>query len=141
MNIIQFDHLPNDKTTFDEIQICQFIVKYKIFPNDYILDDLWHIVFSFFYGFTDLFISIPLKDLLSTDNMRPDRPNTYFMSFAPLVSHFYGYEDQGELYFINNALDMRITVSGHYPSAVVDFCMPILEIIKEEILIADVWFG
>ncbi len=115
---VYLDSIPKDEDIEDEIKVAR---NWRQFTNDYLIKDLWPIVFSYLFGFKDhLLVSVPLRGICLEF---PDGKALLLPLHCPsYLSCFYGREDEGELTLFNPThiwFNQTIRVSGHFPLA---FC-------------------
>lgn len=127
MDSLLFDKLPTDNLT-EEVETCRFLKQHP--PNDYLIKDLWFIVLSFLFGFTDtLFISVPLSDIV---HKSPNSDHVLFQAHK-YITYFYGLDlkrrTPGMSFgFRIDHCEFITFINGYYPLAFVDHENSVLEI-------------
>ncbi len=117
-----FDKIPCDGLD-NEVQACRHLKKHP--PDEYLIKDVWPIVFSFLFGFTDsLVLSVPLSEI-SKESKNSEHVDPTYILYRPnqYVTHFFGIDYKNTPDSIGLGFAMNgdlIFVNGHYPLAFVD---------------------
>lgn len=125
-NVVQFDKIPTEGLD-NEVQACRYLKKHP--PQEYLIKDVWPIVFSFLFGFTDsLILSVPLSEVARKKNNKN-------ILFAPnkYVTHFFGIDyknlrGNASLGISTEDRKFPLYVYGNYSLAFVDIQKSSVEI-------------
>lgn len=129
---IVLDKLPTDDLD-NEVEACRHLKKHPL--DEYLIKDLWFIVLSFLFGFTDsLVLSVPLSEVVKESKNSEHVDPTYILCRPhPYVTHFFGIDYENihggvGLGFHMDGWGFVLFVCGNYPLAFVDHEKSIVEI-------------